>query len=148
MFRLGAGLPKTEAELRGREKALCEMMTGEKKDLFSHLYGCLSILDTKSSSLLASNAITSAVFAIFMSNPLPRPELMITLDVGMASILVSSLFLLWVIRVHWATKDELRDLDVLWGLWRSRTISYQLAWYLSVLAIVALLAFLVLRFFF
>jgi hypothetical protein len=150
MFKLGAGLPKTEAELRDHAKALCEMMASEKKDLFSHLYECLSILDTKSSSLLASNAITSAVFAIFMSNPLPRCE-WITLNAGMASILVSSLLLLWVVWVHWSTTADLRNLDghalVLLTVWRSRTICYRLAWFLSVLAIVALLVFLVLRFF-
>lgn len=150
MFKLGAGLPKTEAQFRDHEKALCEMMVSEKKDLFKHLYDCLSILDTKSSSLLASNGIISAVFAIFMSNPLPRFE-WITLNVGMASILVSSLLLLWVVWVRWSRTDELRNLDdhalVLLRVWRSRTMNYRLAWFLSGLAIAALFTFLVRRFF-
>ena len=126
-------------------------MTGvrEHQQLFDHLYGCLSILDAKSSSLLSFNSIIIAVFAIFMTGELGRVE-WIAINIGMASILVSCLLLLSVVWVHWSTTENLADLEkhalILLDVRRSRTIKYRLAWYFVVAALGDLSAFLVLRF--
>jgi len=149
MGRLFTKHPKTEAELQSHLDALTGMTKGEQPKLFEHLYSCLSILDTKSSSLLASNAIISAVFAIFMSADL-SPFQWIIIHVGMALILASSLLLLLVVWIHWSPTEDLNDLakykiDLLRRR-DSRTKRYEKAWILSFLAIVALCFFLAIRF--
>lgn len=149
MFSLYAQLPKDEKALRDHVKAL-GTLTGVKEhhELFDHLYGCLSILDAKSSSLLSFNSIIIAVFAIFMTTALGRVE-WIPISLGMASILVSSLLLLSVVWVHWSTTSNLVDLEkhalILLRVRRSRTIKYRLAWYFAVAALVALTGFFMLR---
>jgi hypothetical protein len=149
MFKLYSQLPKDQKELQEHIKALSRMTDlREHQELFDHLYGCLSILDSKSSSLLSFNSIIIAVFAIFMAGELRLAELIVA-NIGMASILVSSLLLLSVVWVHWSTTDNLEDLKnhglVLLGVRRSRTIKYRLAWYFAVAALIALSAVLLLR---
>lgn len=65
-FRIGAQLPRTKQEIDDHIDAL-EKMSSDKGHarLFDHLYECLTILDDKSSTLLAFNSIIFAVYAIF-----------------------------------------------------------------------------------
>jgi hypothetical protein len=120
----------------------------EHQELFKHLYDCLSILDAKSTSLLSFNSIIIAVFAIFMSTG-PSGFSWISLNFGMAMILVSCLLLLSVVWIHWSTTANLEDLEkhaiILLDVRRSRTIKYRLAWYFSVGGMVNLSLFLAFR---
>lgn len=149
MFSLYAQLPRGDDALRAHIGSLARM-TGvkEHQDLFDHLYGCLSILDAKSSSLLSFNSIIIAVFAIFMTDELRGLE-WVVINLGMASVLAGSLLLLTVVWVHWSTTENLIDLEkhafVLLDVRRERTIKYRLAWYFAVVSVLALGVFLVLR---
>ena len=150
MFRgLFSQLPKTEEEMREHLDALIHMADAPRHDeIFDHLYGCLSILDSKSSSLLGFNSIIIAVFAIFMTTELSILYASI-LNIGLVSILTSSLLLLWVLWVHWSNTKDLNDLDrhafILLTVRRKRTIKYRLSWYFSVVAMLCLSAFILIR---
>src|SRR5438067_801150 len=132
VFDLYSQLPKSSDELRRHVAALGRMTNEhEHQSLFDHLYECLSILDSKSASLLSFNSIIIAVFAIFMSGHRSLGQ-WVTIAVGMASVLVSCLLLLWVVWIHWSTTDNLTDLEkhafVLLDVRRSRTVMYRLSW--------------------
>jgi hypothetical protein len=148
MFKRSA---KTEKTLGAHIEALRGMTESKEQLLFEHLYDCLSILDTKSSSLLAFNSMISAVFAIFMLAQLPRCQWII-LNIGLASILTSSLLLLLVVWIHWSPPEDLDDLGryklTLLKCRDSRTRKYKTAWIFSFLAVVALCFFLGIRFWF
>jgi len=77
------------------------------RDLFDHLYDSLSILDSKSQSLLGFNSILAAVFAIFMQGDLGAHRRLAA--TGMALTLASCLLLLLVVWVHWSTPEEMKD---------------------------------------
>jgi hypothetical protein len=150
VFKLFSQLPKTDRELRAHIRGLAHL-TGrhDHQALFDHLYGCLSILDSKSASLLQFNSIICAVYAIFMVGSLTRPAWM-EIHLGMTFVLISSLLLLTVVWVHWSTTDHLENLEahmlILLRVRRERTIKYRLAWYLSVLSLLTLAVFLAQRF--
>lgn len=142
MFRLFAELPKDPEELKRHVAALSAMSGAEAHGkLFDHLYGCLSILDSKSTSLLTFNSVIIAVFAIFMVGD-PGGAAWIFVGIGMAAILMSCLLLLSVVWVHWSTTDHLTDHEkhalTLLQVRRARTIKYRLAWYLSVWSLLSL----------
>jgi hypothetical protein len=148
-FTLYAQLPRTEKELDEHVKALSGMTAAHSHEaVFDHLYGCLSILDSKSSSLLSFNSIIIAVFAIFMTVELQGVE-WVAIVTGMAMVLVSSFLLLSVVWVHWSTTDHLKDhakhTVVLLDVRKERTVRYRLSWYFAVLAMVNLSAFLLIR---
>lgn len=150
VFDLFAQLPKSDEDLRKHVSALSRMTEQrEHQELFDHLYECLSILDSKSSSLLGFNSIIIAVFAIFMTGGSVSPVQWCTIAVGMAGVVVSCLLLLWVVWIHWSSTENLADLEnhalVLLNVRRSRTIMYRLAWYLAVGAILCLSVFAGLR---
>lgn len=150
MFRLFHQLPRTHAEIEAHIAALSKTHTDPKHQaLFAHLYGCLSILDDKCASLLAFNSIVIAVFAIFMTAKVTSTGFLIV-NIGMAAALLSSLFLMSVVWIHWSTTADLEDLREhavrLLAVRRSRTIRYRLAWWCSTRAILLLAAFLVWRF--
>jgi len=139
-------LPRTRAELEQHRAALSEIITNDTNEkMFEHLYESLTILDSKSSSLLSFNSVLVAVFAIFVSTQ-ARPVLWISGGIGLALTLVSSYLLLSVVWVHWSTTDhlgkgkvsehELKLLDVR----KQRTILYRWAWNLARAAVLALLA--------
>lgn len=149
MFKLYSQLPKSKEALREHIKALTKLTEDhEHRDLFDHLYSCLSILDSKSSSLLTFNSIIIAVYAIFLSGNLRLVE-WIPISVGMSTILISCFLLLSVVWVHWSTTGDLLDVEQhafsLLQVRRIRTIKYRLAWYLAVAALGFLIFFLVLR---
>lgn len=78
------------------------------------------------------------------------PKSFVLVNVGMAGVLVSSLFLMSVVWIHWSTTADLENLREhavrRLAVRRSRTIRYRFAWWLSTLAILILAAFLVGRF--
>lgn len=149
VFSLYSQLPTGRDELRKHIESLSRMANQrEHQELFSHLYECLSILDSKSSSLLSFNSIIIAVFAIFMTGELVWFE-WIAVSVGMATILVSCLLLLWVVWIHWSTTENLANPEnhalVLLDVRRGRTIQFRLAWYLAVTSVICLIVFLLLH---
>lgn len=149
MFDLYAQLPKDRDELKNHVSSLSKMTNErEHQKLFDHLYGCLSILDSKSASLLSFNSIIIAVFAIFMTGTLTWFQ-WATVTAGMATVLASCLLLLWVVWVHWSTTENLGDLErhalILLDVRRNRTIIYRLAWYFAVVSVLCLAAFVVVR---
>lgn len=152
MFRsLYSEIPKDAKSLEAHVCALETMANASQhQSLFDHLYGCLSILDSKSSSLLSFNSIIIAVFAIFMTRELTLVGWMLV-DIGMASILASCFLLLSVVWVHWSTTDHLIDFKAhaltLLNVRRDRTLRYRLAWYLAVAALFLLALFLLSRVF-
>ncbi|MBA7604960.1 MAG: hypothetical protein GH143_07090 [Calditrichaeota bacterium] len=149
MFRLFSQLPRTPDAIKAHIEALSEVVLSEKhKDVFDHLYSCLSILDAKSSSMLSFNSIIIAVFAIFMTGQLTLTERVIA-NVGMAAILVSALLLLSVVWVHWSPTGDLVDAEQhgkqLLQVRNYRTVRYRIAWYLAVFSLVSLAGFLLVR---
>jgi hypothetical protein len=140
-------LPRTRAELEKHRAALSDMVDNDAHEkMFEHLYESLTILDSKSSSLLSFNSVLVAVFAIFVSTQ-SRPVLWISGGIGLTLTLVSSYLLLSVVWVHWSTTDHLGNgkahetklLDVR----LQRTILYRWAWNLSRAAVLALLALII-----
>jgi hypothetical protein len=149
-FGLHAQLPRTQSDLEDHVSALSGMTSAhEHEAVFDHLYGCLSILDSKSSSLLSFNSIIIAVFAIFMTTA-PQTLEWIAIGSGMTMVLASSFLLLSVVWVHWSTTDHLQDharhAVILLQVRRDRTIRYRLSWYLAVLAMINMVGFLLIRF--
>lgn len=58
MLRLFSQLPRSKQEMEEHITALRDVVLSEEhKDIFDHLYSCLSILDVKSSSMLGFNSI-------------------------------------------------------------------------------------------
>jgi hypothetical protein len=87
LFSLYSELPTSDKEIHEQIQALRHLTGAEDhQKLFDHLYGCLSILDAKSASLLTFNSIITAVYAIFMTNEL-RVAGWILVPLGMLFIL-------------------------------------------------------------
>jgi len=130
------------SDLGRHRDALSTMVNKEGHErMFSHLYESLTILDSKSGSLLQFNSVLVAVFTIFLSTQ-SSLALWIFGGPGLILTLVSCYILLSVVWVHWSATEhmsdgqqhELRLLEVR----RSRTISYRVAWNCSRAGICAL----------
>jgi len=146
-FGLHSQLPTVE-EMDEHRRALARLTRDPRHHgLFEHLYGCLSILDSKSSSLLVFNSIVILVYSIFMGRErsLTLVE-QIFIAVGLITILVSCFFLLFVVWVVWSDTKDLSDADkhalTLLNARRSRTLKYRRAWWLALAGLVALSLFL------
>jgi hypothetical protein len=142
MFSIFAQLPRTKAEIEAHVAALVRAHKSvEHHELFQHLYGCLTILDDKSASLLSFNSIVIAVYAIVMTASVTTVGFFIA-GIGMATVTLSSILLMSVVWIHWSTTEDLQDLDQhahrLLHVRRSRTIRYRLAWWLSMAGILTL----------
>lgn len=138
---VNAQLPLTESEETEYLRTLKNLLSDKSQEvIFSHLYENLSILDSKSSSLLTFNAIIVAVFAIFASS---HTGLFIRLfsTAGISLSLLSSSILMNVVWVHWSTSDHLLDARTheitLLSVRRDRTIEYRKAWNLSKASLLA-----------
>jgi hypothetical protein len=147
VFKIHSQLPRGDSEVRRHIRALAAMAAEhEHKDLFDHLYSCLTILDSKSSSLLSFDSIIIAVFAIFLASSNLTTAEWVAAVIGMACVIVSAMLLLFVVWVHWSTTGDLEDLknhgSVLLEVRRHRTVRYRLAWYFSVASLLSLIAFL------
>jgi len=138
------------AERDAQLKAMRRMTTDvDHQPVIEYLYQCLSILDSKCSSLLSFNSIVMAVFAIFMTSQDLTVFQKTSIAIGTFTVLMSSLLLLGVVRITWATSEELSDLDghvrILMDVRTSRTDTYRYAWYFSVAAVFGLGLFFGLR---
>ena len=150
MLNLFSQIQRTDSQRDDHIDVLSKVVLSEvHQDLFNYLYSCLSILDSKSQSMLGFNSIILAVFAIFMTRDLTSAQWIVT-NVGMATILMSSLLLLSVVWVHWSTTEDLADAHAhartLLAVRNLRTLRYRLAWLLGVISLLALALVLILRF--
>lgn len=154
MFKfLKSQLPLTEADQLLHLKAWSKMKSSEThKDVFEHLYECLSVLDDKSSALLGFNSIIMAVFALFITddNSLTRDNsVKIILLFGIFFVMISSLLLLFVVWIHWSKTSDFQNLDKhglhLLNVRNERTIKYRIAWCFSVISIAALSLYLLIH---
>lgn len=151
MFNIYEELPRNNDQVEEHIVALRKMSTNvEQKELFAHLYDSLSILDSKTSSLLSFNSIILAIYAIFIVSADSVSQI-VPMIIVMISLLVSSISLLNVIWIHWSTTEQLNNttehIKVLLQVRKSRTITYRIAWYFSVFALVSLIIFLILQVF-
>jgi hypothetical protein len=145
---LTSQLPKSDSELLQHLKALSDMKGDDgHRDIFDHLYGCLTILDDKSAALLSFNSIITAVFALFI---LSKEDMVLSVLLygGIVLLVMSCLLLLSVVWIHWSGTEELQDLDqhglTLLRVRRTRTIRYRLAWFFSTLSMVSLFVYILL----
>ncbi len=147
MFKLKTDLPKGKIGLTNHLAALSKMKSDEQhKDVFNHLYNCLTILDDKFSALLTFNSIIIAVFALFIIDTDDLTALIFLLYTGISSVLISCFLLLLVVWVHWSKTEDFNNLDqhglTLLMVRRQRTIIYRTAWYLSTFSVACLFLYL------
>lgn len=151
MFKIKSQLPKNTQENNEHIIALSQMKADEKHhNVFEHLYDCLTILDDKSSALLSFNSIIIAVFALFIISGENEIITGALLFLGIISVMISCLFLLLVVWVHWSTSEDFQNLDQhglnLLEVRKQRTIKYRLAWYFSTFSVAILFLYLVFLF--
>ena len=105
---------------------------------FEFLYGMLSVLDSKASSLMAFNAIGLTALAVWLEG-LPLNWLHFSLDLVFLLFLISAATCFFVVRVHWSpaahlNRSELQMQDLL-DERDHRTHLYRWAWWLAILAV-------------
>jgi hypothetical protein len=135
--------PSIEAEIRFLESIYGKNNTGK---IFEHLYGTLSIIDSKAASLLTFNAIGLAAISIWLGY-VPPNKLHYWLDVVFVALVLSCCLCLLAVSIFWSTERDIGEGDVSTGqveatLLRKRwgrTVSYRFAWAISGLSVLALL---------
>ena len=108
MFKIYHQLPRSSQEIEDHLDAL-ESMTSDNgnKALIEHLYGTLTVLDVKATSMLAFNGIMVAAYVIYLSST-NTSDLQFTLaNLGTLIVLLSSVIQLSVVWVHWSSTDDL-----------------------------------------
>jgi hypothetical protein len=143
-FRITEQLCNTPEERKRHYGALLKVNKNNDHDeIFDFIYGNLSILDTKTASLLSFNAIGLAVLTIFVTNA-TNPWIAWVYYAGMVLLMASCVLCSVVVRVHWSTTDDLthpeEHIISLLSVRRTRTMQYRLAWILAIFTIVLLLA--------
>ena len=112
------------------------------KSLFNHLYDSLSILDSKSASLLQFNSVLAAVFTLFLQGEKIPLIHFVAGVVGIVAALASCYLLLNVVWVHWSTGDHMTTADLhsdkLLRVRAERTVGYRIAWNWSKVAVLDL----------
>jgi hypothetical protein len=151
MWGLCSQLTRTPGELANHIRALRDIESRtEDRELFGHLYTSLTILDTKSASLLQFDSILIAVYSIYLVAAKDK-VILIGLLVGVLSILLSSIVLLNVVWVHWSTTSDLRNPSRqairLLAVRNRRTVMYRIAWYGAVLAVLLLIVLILFEFY-
>jgi len=146
MWGLHSQLPKTKQECVAHLDALAKTAAKEMhRDIFGHLYTSLTILDTKSASLLQFDSILIAVYSIYIVNA--RSEIFaLWLSAGVISVILSAMTLLNVVWIHWSTTGDFLDpadhvLDLL-SVRNRRTVLYRTSWYGAFFGVSLLLIFL------
>lgn len=142
-LRLNEDLPTSQCDVTSYEENLVNLFKDEvSRSIFAHLYENLTILDAKCASLLQFNSVLMAVFAIFIAKIEPD-EANVPGLLGILFALVSSLFLLQVVWVHWSTSDHMqtteKHMTKLLAVRKARTLFYRIAWNLSQVAGICLL---------
>jgi len=142
-LKLYEDLPSSQTEITSYEENLINLFRDNVgQSIFAHLYDNLTILDAKCASLLQFNSVLMAVFAIFIAKIEPDDANIPGL-LGILFALISSLFLLQVVWVHWSTSDHMQSpekhMTKLLAVRRARTLFYRIAWNLSQVAGICLL---------
>ena len=105
---------------------------------FNFLYGALSILDAKASSLLTFNAVGLTALAIWLAN-IPLNFFHLALDFAFLGFLASCALCLKIVWLHWVSTADLNTDDAypvkLLEVRDSRTVLYRWAWALAVFAV-------------
>lgn len=113
MFGIYENLPRDDAEFEKHLNALIRLRADPKyKDVFDHLYDCLSILDAKSASLLAFNALVLVIYTINFTQFGQYSDLShLFLYAGIGALAVSAVLLLRILWVRWSDLDILDTSD-------------------------------------
>lgn len=152
MLRINENLPGTPDEFNDHLDALMKLRADKQyKEVFDHLYDCLSILDTKSASLLAFNALVLVVYTInFTQFGQYASFSYILLYMGLAFLALSASQLLLIVWVRWSDLDNLQGENPLRQhalklieVRKRRTIRYRWAWWFSIVALVSMLLFVI-----
>jgi hypothetical protein len=136
-------LPRSAPARKEHIARLRQILDDEShKSLFDHLYASLSILDSKSASLLQFNSVLAAVFTLYVQGEkIPLSHYIVGV-VGIIAALVSCYRLLTVLWVHWSTEDHMKTVeahsDTLLRVRAERTLGYRIAWNWSKGAVLAL----------
>ena len=113
----------------------------EQSLIFSHLYENLSILDSKSATLLQFNSVLIAIFTIFITSQILLIPYFIGV-LGVLTTLVSCNLLLQVVWVYWSTSETMSSTEVhalkLLEVRDERTILYRKSWNCSKLSLLCL----------
>jgi len=111
------------------------------KDTVASLYGHLSIIDSKASSLLTFNAIGLTAISIWLEY-VPLNFLHLTLDGIFVALLASCILCLAAVFLYWVRDDRLSDprfIGILKKKIRIRTRVYVCAWSLSLASVTLLI---------
>ena len=146
---LPMGATERAAHIEALEAALNEHEAKNRTPLFNHLYNSLSILDTKTDTLVAFNALLFAICSLLISPTFGESALAGPGYLALASIILSTVFtfvsailLLNVIWVHWSPTTDLIQtachIDNLLRIRNERTIRFRLAWWLTLFAMLLL----------
>jgi len=110
---------------------------------FDHLYNTLTILDQKAASLLQFNSIITAVFTVLFTSAGGGLFSLSVNCLGLSLSMLSSLYLLSIIWVHWSSSNDFKDRDNhiirLLEVRLERTIRYRRAWQYAVLSFLSLI---------
>jgi len=105
---------------------------------FEFLYGMLSVLDSKASSLMAFNAIGLTALAVWLEG-LPLNWFHFSLDLVFLLFLASSATCFFVVRVYWSPAAQLHQpelqLHALLVERDRRTHLYRWAWWMAIVAV-------------
>jgi len=133
-------LPRSEEEKLEEMKVLKEVYP-EQNRRFEFLYGNLSILDSKASSLLTFNAIGLTALAVWLEY-IPQNWFHFVLDFTFVLFLLSCALCLITVWVYWSPPEHFQKPDLqmqtLLAKRNQRTSLYRLAWLLSSVAVVVL----------
>ena len=136
-------LPRNGTERKEHITRLKQILDDEShKSLFDHLYASLSILDSKSASLLQFNSVLAAVFTLYLQGErIPLFHFIVGV-IGILAALVSCYRLLNVLWVHWSTQGHMTTVeahsDTLLRVRAERTLGYRKAWNWSKAAVLDL----------
>ncbi len=131
-------LPRSDAEFAQLAAAhrSNQSSSNADKDLITHLYGCLSSIDSKAGALLTTNSLWVAVIAIFAASDSigfdkKSPWELLAAVSSFVFIATSAGMALFTIYVRWSTPTELDDplklADTLLRIRASRTALFRLA---------------------
>ena len=133
--------PESQQKRRNEAKALKEAYP-DPTSRFDFLYGNLSIIDSKASTLLTFNAIGLTVLAVWLQN-IPPNWLHFALDTVFVVFLISSAYCLGTAWLFWSPPSDYEDRDTqTLGLLEKRdfrTSLYHTAWKMASVAVVSLL---------
>ena len=131
------GIYRTDSDRRRHLQSIRKMQPDENQSYeHGYLYGCLSILDTKSQGVLAYDAILIAATTVTLAT-LPSTLTIGTVLIFMSLTIsaVSSVAALYVIWVYWTDTVDFEQSEALFlsllEVRNRRTLAYRSSWMLS-----------------